>query len=170
MQNQKLVEADDDNRVAPKALTISQVAQITGVKAKAIRCYESIGLLPSPPRGSNQYRRYFMSDVNRLILLRRIRYLGVPLSTAKSLLMGASDARCVDIQNELLQLVKVRLGELDREITELHLLRDEMEHYQRKLEHCHPDESEPFRTCIDMSCIALPEETVKERNYQHDRL
>src|SRR5260370_311617 len=118
MQNQKLVEADDDNRVAPKALTISQVAQITGVKAKAIRYYESIGLLPSPPRASNQYRRYFMSDVNRLILLRRIRYLGVPLSTAKSLLMGASDARCVDIQNELLQLVKVRLGELDREITE----------------------------------------------------
>ena len=84
--------------------------------------------------------------------------------------MGASDARCVDIQNELLRLVKVRLGELDREITELHLLRDEMEQYQRKLERCHPDESEPFRTCIDMSCIALPEETLKERNYQHDRL
>ena len=71
-----------------------------------------------------------LSDVNRFILLRRIRYLGVPLSTAKSLLMGASDARCVDIQNELLQLVIVRLGELDREIAELHLLRDEMEQYQ----------------------------------------
>ena len=170
MQNHKLVEADYDGRVATKELTISQVAQMTGVKAKAIRYYESIGLLPSPPRGSNQYRRYSMSDVNRLILLRRIRYLGVPLSMAKSLLMGASDARCVDIQNELLQLVKVRLGELDREITELYLLRDEMEQYQRKLERCHPDESEPFRTCVDMSCIALPEETVKERNDQHDRL
>ncbi len=170
MQNYKLVEADYDGRIATKELTISQVAHMTRVKAKAIRYYESIGLLPSPPRGSNQYRRYSMGDVNRLILLRRIRYLGVPLSTAKSLLMGASDARCIDIQHELLQLVKVRLDELDREITELHLLRDEMEQYQHKLEHCHPDESEPFRTCVDMSCIAIPEETVKERNYQHDRL
>jgi DNA-binding transcriptional MerR regulator len=157
MQNHTLLEADHDRQNATKSLTISQVARMTGVKAKTIRYYESIGLLPPPPRGSNQYRRYSMSDVNRLILLRRIRYLGVPLSTVKSLLLGATDARCVDIQYELLQLVKARLGELDREIAELYLLRDEMEQYQQKLEHCHPDESEPFRTCVDMSCIALPE-------------
>lgn len=169
MQNQMLVDAGFDNQITTKGLTISQVARMAGVKAKAIRYYESIGLLPSPPRGSNQYRRYSMSDLNRLTLLRRIRYLGVPLSTAKSLLMGASDARCVDIQDELLQLVKARLDELDREITELHLLRNEMQQYQRKLENCHPDESEPFRTCVDMSCIAIPEEPVKERSYQHDR-
>lgn len=153
-----------------ESFTISQVARLTGINTKAIRYYESIGLLPPPSRGSNQYRRYSMADVNRLILLRRIRYLGVPLSTVKSLLIGASDARCIDIQQELLRLVKARLVELDREIAELHLLRDEMECYQRKLENCHPDESESFRTCVDMSCIGVPEEIVKERSYQRDRL
>jgi len=157
MDTQRSLERHDENQ--HKGFIISQVARMTGVNAKAIRYYESIGLLPPPARGSNQYRRYSTADVNRLILLRRIRYLGVPLSTVESLLAGASDARCVDVQQELLHLVKARLVALDQEIAELHLLRDEMEQYQWKLEHCHPDESEPFRTCVDMSCIALPEVT-----------
>ncbi len=32
---------------------ISQVSHLTGVNAKAIRYYESIGLLPRPRRGEN---------------------------------------------------------------------------------------------------------------------
>lgn len=139
-------------------LTISQVAHLTGINAKAIRYYESIGVLPSPSRAANSYRRYSMADVNRLILLRRIRYLGVPLTEAKTLLIGASDARCVEVQQELLQLVNTRLVILDQEIAELQHLRDEMEQYQRKLANCHPDECEPFRTCVDLSCIAVSEE------------
>src|SRR5438105_2809268 len=94
----------------------SQVAHLTGVNAKAIRYYESIGFLPSPPRAANLYRRYSMADVNRLNLLRRIRLLGVPLSAAKSLLVGATDARCLDVQQELLALVNERLKAIDQEI------------------------------------------------------
>ena len=163
MQTHRVLEADDERQVTTPGLTISQVARMTGVNAKAIRYYESIGLLPPPLRGANHYRRYSMADINRLILLRRIRCLGVPLAEAQSLLIGVSDARCFDVQQELLQLVNVRLGELDREIAELHLLRDEMEQYQQKLASCHPDESEPFRTCVDMSCIAVSEEIPTER-------
>lgn len=106
MQNHKLVEADYDGRVATKELTISQVAHMTGVKAKPIRYYESIGLLPSPPRGSNQYRRYSMSDVNRLILLRRIRCLGVPLSMAKSFLSRKSFIIHQKMQSQHVYLTK----------------------------------------------------------------
>src|SRR6266545_34621 len=42
-----------------------------------------------------------MADVNQLILLRRIRYLGVTLTEAKALLTGATDARCVEVQHVL---------------------------------------------------------------------
>jgi DNA-binding transcriptional MerR regulator len=139
----------------PESLTISQVARLTGVNAKAIRYYESIGLLPPPPRAANQYRLYNMADVNRLNLLRRIRLLGVPLSAAKSLLAGASDARCIDVQQELLALVNERLLALDQEIAELHQLRAEVGSYQQKLAHCQPAGHEPFSTCRDMSCIAI---------------
>ena len=51
---------------------------MTGINAKAIRYYESIGLLPRPQRGDNSYRRYGIVDVNRLLLFRRIRQRGVP--------------------------------------------------------------------------------------------
>lgn len=151
---------DDQQHVPflPEELTISQVAHLTGINAKAIRYYESIGVLPSPSRGTNSYRRYSMADVNRLILLRRIRYLGVPLTEAKALLTGATDARCVEVQQELLQLVNARLVTLDQEIAELYHLRDEMEVYQHKLANCYPDEREPFCTCVDLSCIAVSEE------------
>jgi DNA-binding transcriptional MerR regulator len=100
-----------------------------------------------------------MADVNRLILLRRIRFLGVPLSSARSLLLGATDARRSDVQHELLQLVNARLTEISQEIAELHLLQEELEGYQQRLSHCQPDEQEPFCRSVDLSCIAVPDET-----------
>lgn len=140
--------------------TISQIARLTGINAKAIRYYESIGLLPSPPRSSNQYRRYGMADVNRLVLLRRIRSLGVPLTEAKSLLHGATEARRIEVQHDLLELVQARLAALDQEIAELYLLREELEQYQHTLARCHPDEQEPFCTSVDLSCIAVNDGAV----------
>jgi len=159
MQAQRALEAHNKRKHEP--FTISQIARMTGVNAKAIRYYESIGLLPCPARFNNQYRRYSISDVNRLILLRRIRCLGVPLMQAKSLLIGASDVRCLDVQQELLKLVETRLIAIDQEIAELHRLRADMESYQRKLIDCHPDESQAFQVCADMSCIAISNENFE---------
>lgn len=139
-------------------LTIGQIARLTGVKAKNIRYYESIGLLPDPARSENTYRRYGMADVHRLILLRHIRLMGISLFEARALLIGASDAACATVQQELLPLVHARLSALDQEITALHRLRDDMERYQHTLEACHPDANESFGTCRDMSCIAISNE------------
>lgn len=135
-------------------LTIGQVSRQTGLDAKTIRYYESIGLLPSPPRRANNYRRYTPADVNRLLLLQRIRLLGVPLSEAKHLLAGATDARCADVQEALVALVNDRLSALDREIAELHALRTQMQAYRDTLSGCRADESMPFSDCRDVSCIA----------------
>ncbi|MFL5626879.1 MAG: MerR family transcriptional regulator [Ktedonobacteraceae bacterium] len=157
---QTIIRDSDPQGETPQRehFTISQVARLTGINAKAIRYYESSGLLPSPQRGDNQYRRYSLADVNRLNLLRRIRLLGVPLAAAKSLLVGATQARCLDVQQELLTLVKERLKAIDQEMADLHQLRAEVERYQHDLTNCQPDEHEPFRTCRDMSCIAVSDE------------
>jgi DNA-binding transcriptional MerR regulator len=159
MQTDAIYSKHESSTSLTERFTISQVAHLTGVNAKAIRYYESIGLLPPPPRGANHYRRYSMADVNRLNLLRRIRLLGVPLSAAKPLLVGATEARCIDVQQELLTLVYERLMALDQEIAELQLLRREVTNYQRALADCQPDEHEPFSTCRDMSCIAVSSKT-----------
>ena len=158
MQAQRFFDKQTQDQ--QERFTISQVARLTGINAKAIRYYESIGLLPPPPRSSNQYRRYAMADVNRLILLRRIRYLGVPLIEAKSLLQGATEARRSQVQHDLLRLVQVRLAAIDQEIAELRLLREELEQYQHTLASCHPDEQEPFCTSVDLSCIVVSDEAV----------
>lgn len=137
-------------------LTIGQVSQRTGIPAKTIRYYESIGLLPQPARGENTYRRYGGADVNRLLLLRRIRLLGAPLAGAKNLLEGATDARCVDAQEALLSLVDTRLTALDQQIEELRALHDQVSEYRRELASCRADDVTPFADCSDMRCIGAP--------------
>ena len=141
-------------------LTIGQIARRTGVPAKTIRFYEEIGLLPQPSRGSNSYRRYRLADLNRLLLLRRIRLLGLPLSSAKPLLIGASDARCGDVQRQLLSLVEQRLCAIDQEIAELHALRETVAGYQRALAACPPADNSTFSDCSDMRCIAPSDDAV----------
>lgn len=153
-ENATVAERQPRREAPAESLTIGQVSELAGVRAKTIRYYESIGLLPRPLRGENSYRRYSAADVNRLRLLQRIRLLGVPLSEAKSLLAGATDARCAEVQDALLALVTDRLSALDREIAELHVLRHEVEGYQQMLELCRPSERESFSDCSDMSCIA----------------
>ena len=139
-------------------LTIGEAARLIGIDAKTIRFYEDIGLLPPARRSANRYRRYGQADVNRLVLLRRIRLLGVPLSAAKPLLSGVPDARCADIQRGLLALVDARLAALNREIAELHALRDETLRYQRALADCAVTGDDLFDDCTDMRCLALPSE------------
>ncbi len=148
--------------VGREGLTIGELARLTGIGAKTIRYYEEIGLLPRAERAENRYRRYGQADVNRLVLLRRIRLLGAPLATAKPLLDGTPDARCADVRRELLALVDGRLSALDREIVELFALRDEVRRYQHALEGCAPSEGALFSSCTDMGCVALPSERSEQ--------
>src|SRR5258708_35227098 len=108
MQTETTTHCNQSGISLKESYTISQVARLTGVNAKAIRYYESIGLLPRPPRGTNRYRRYSMADINRLNLLCCIRFLGISLATAKPLLIGATEARCIEVQRALLSLVSGR--------------------------------------------------------------
>lgn len=157
-----------DASALPDRLTIGQLARLTGMRPKTIRYYEDIGLLRRPAREANGYRRYEAADVNRLLLLRRIRFLGVPLSVARPLLAGASDTRCADVQHELLALTHQRLRALDEEMAELRQLRAMVEGYQRALDACPPDATDQlFGECRDMSCIALPPEVGARREDDH---
>lgn len=139
-----------------RGFTIGQVSQRTGIPAKTLRYYESVGLLPRPVRQENQYRRYSQADVNRLLLLRRIKLLGAPLSQAKTLLASVTDASCLDAQEALLTLVDDRLVALDQQIAELFALRQDIHDYRHALESCSTDETIAFSECADMRCIGAP--------------
>lgn len=157
-----------DRTTTTEEFTIGEAARKTGVSAKTIRYYESIGLLPRPARQSNGYRRYNMADINRLMLLRHVRLLGVPLSIAKPLIEDTPHARCIEVQQELSKLVQERITTLDQEIAQLRAFRADLETYQRALEECHPDERASFSACMDMRCIAFSHDTDCKEEHHED--
>lgn len=67
-------------------MNIGEVAKQSGVSAKMIRHYESIGLLPTAERALSGYRTYSDTDVSNLRFIRAARDLGFSLVVIAELL------------------------------------------------------------------------------------
>jgi MerR family copper efflux transcriptional regulator len=68
-------------------MNIGQAAAASGVSAKMLRYYESIGLIPQAGRSPAGYRIYGDREVETLRFIRRARDFGLPMDRVK-LLVG----------------------------------------------------------------------------------
>jgi MerR family copper efflux transcriptional regulator len=143
-----------------RAVNISQAAQASGISAKMIRHYESIGLLPKAARGQSGYRNFQDADVHRLMFVRRARDVGFATDAIKALLSLWQDARRP--AREVRRLAQDHLRELEARIAELQAIAGTLSHL---IEHCHGDERPecPILEAFDQHHSAAMPKTRKMR-------
>jgi MerR family transcriptional regulator, copper efflux regulator len=113
-------------------VNIGQAAEASGVSAKMIRHYESIGVIPAPPRSESGYRRYQASDIQRLSFIRRARAAGFSTPDIKTLISLWQDQQRP--AREVKRLASAHLGDIEGRIEELKLIAGALSHL---LAHCH---------------------------------
>lgn len=99
-------------------MTIGRLARDTATKVVTIRYYESIGLLPAPPRTASNYRLYDADHKARLDFIRRCRELGFGLEPIRELLDLSTDtardcAQIDRIAREHLSTVEAKMRQLE---------------------------------------------------------
>ena len=112
----------------------AQAAKASGVSAKMVRHYESLGLLGSIERTQAGYRIYSDADVHRLRFIRRARDLGFSIAQIAQLVSLWQDHSRPSRQVKQLALEHVR--QLENKISELHEMKATLEHLAL---HCHGD-------------------------------
>ena len=117
-------------------MNIGKAAKQTGLSAKMIRYYESIGLLPNAGRSSSGYRQYTAEDLQRLRFIRRTRDLGFSLVEAGRLLALWCDRQRASA--DVKALAVEHIAALNDKIAELLELRDTL---QGLVDHCQGDDS-----------------------------
>lgn len=101
-------------------MNIGQAARASGVSAKMIRYYESIGLVPRADRRDSGYRDYGDSDLHRLGFIRHARDLGFSLERIRVLLGLWSDPGRSNADVKAIAEAHVReLEERARQLTEM---------------------------------------------------
>jgi len=116
-------------------VNIGDAARASGVTAKMIRHYESIGLIPAARRSDSGYRRYTGNDVHTLRFIRQARSLGFSIKRIGELLSLWRDQKRPSRKVKALALAHV--AELDERIRELEGMKQTL---QRLAAHCHGDD------------------------------
>ncbi len=116
-------------------VNIGDAAKASGVSAKMIRHYESIGLIPSAGRTESGYRTYAESDLHRLRFVKRARTLGFSIKEIEALLALWGDRRRSSAKVKA--LTQKHIDELEGKIAEMQAMKQAL---QQLAHQCHGDD------------------------------
>lgn len=109
----------EKDHASVKPLQRAALARATGCSIETVRYYETIGVMPHPPRDANGYRCYSEDHVRRLRFVMRARDLGFSLEEIRGLLglVDSSSQTCTEVEaiaSGHLQDVRDKIADLQR--------------------------------------------------------
>ena len=117
----RLVGEDEGRRM----LKIGEVSKRSGVGVEALRFYEKSGLLERPSRTFSGYRVYGEEVLERLAFIKQAQALGFSLDEVRRIIADArkGESPCEEVR----EIVRRRLAELDERLRELRRHREELQ-------------------------------------------
>ena len=116
---------------------IGEAARQSGVSAKMVRHYESLGLLPTVHRTDAGYRQYGEKEVHTLRFIRRARLLGFSMAEIAELLKLWQNQQRASA--DVKRIAQAHVADLERRIAEMEAMRQTLQ----QLAHCCQGDNRP---------------------------
>jgi MerR family copper efflux transcriptional regulator len=143
--------------MSDQLLNIGEAAKRSGVSAKMVRHYESLGLLPAVHRTEAGYRQYGEREVHTLKFIRRSRDLGFSMAEIAQLLKLWQNRRRSSA--EVHRIASRHVEDLARKMAEMEAMKRSLEH----LVHCCHGDDRPDCPILD----ELESGTHEHRKHEH---
>jgi MerR family transcriptional regulator, copper efflux regulator len=143
-------------------LKIKEVADASGFTPATLRYYEQIGLLPEASRTPAGYRVYGQRTLERLAFIARAKQLGCSLEEIAGLTTAWDGGQCGPVQEQLRNLVAVKIAAASNQILELTTFARELQHAAAALER-HRPEGACDSQC---GCVSDPGDTATAASVQ----
>lgn len=133
-------------------MKIGQLAGRVGLSTKAIRYYETIGVLPEPERAPNGYRSYSPATAERIAFIRDAQTAGLSLEEIQTILdlRDSGEATC----GHVIASLQSHLNEVDRQMIELRRTKERLSEIVDRARSLDPaDCNDPNR------CQTIPKES-----------
>lgn len=138
-----------DTQGAGASVTIGDAARQSGVSAKMLRHYESLGLLANVARTDSGYRLYTAADVHTLRFIKRSRDLGFSmLEIAELVNLWQNHSRA---SASVKQIAQKHLESLAQRIEGMQAMQRSL---QTLLQHCHGDDRPDCPILDDLSGVS----------------
>ncbi len=129
--------AKPENPATAGPFNIGQAASRSGVSAKMVRHYESLGLLPTVHRTDAGYRQYGDKEIHTLRFIRRARTLGFSMAEIAELLkLWQNQSRA---SADVKRIAQAHVADLERRIAEMQAMRQTL----AQLAHCCAGDDRP---------------------------
>ena len=126
-------------------MRIGELAERTGLSTKALRYYESIGVLPEPARTPSGYRDYSAEAQDVILFVRSAQAVGLSLGEIREILAyrDRGETPCAHV----VDLIRRRATAIDDQVAALERTRRELRRLERRARDLRPEDCAPTLVC-----------------------